>query len=275
MQALRRVAARACGKLPGISGLVGYVVCCVLPCRACLRVCGNGGKGRRADERSKMMDHHADVVAHLTPGGERQVLLLGLDGAGKSAFLWMCEHPEEAHLPASLEVLAATKGVARIMRKAVPSLASGLSLDLDLVEIGGGAVLRPFWPHYLTPKVNALVFFVDASAPERILEAAEQFAIICRAASQTAPRARLAVVATHAALPDTTGAASSDAVHGALMATLPSAIPPDRVSSVRRLPDLPELGAAADSVGDTTNAATARKAVDDLLQAFADLVANA
>eukprot|EP00913_Durusdinium_trenchii_P000319 g292.t1 len=74
---LRRWTAWLCSRLPRAYGLAGFVLCCVLPCR-CLE----------PSPKQSQQDL-----------GSRKVLLLGFDGAGKSAFLWLAEHPTATQLP--------------------------------------------------------------------------------------------------------------------------------------------------------------------------------
>ncbi|CAJ1347932.1 unnamed protein product, partial [Effrenium voratum] len=86
-----------------------------------------------------------------------EVLLLGLDNSGKSAFLWLAEHPTADTLPA--QRLTATSGTQRLTRKEVP-LAEGV-VDLEFCEVGGAAALRPFWHHYLKKELRCIAFFVN------------------------------------------------------------------------------------------------------------------
>merc|ERR1740121_2483564 len=79
MNIVRRLCGKLCGKLPGRSGLIGFFVCCVLPCKSLVR------KKAAADQEKDKVE--------LPSAGTRQVLLLGLEGAGKSCFLWLSEHP--------------------------------------------------------------------------------------------------------------------------------------------------------------------------------------
>ncbi|XP_061691432.1 ADP-ribosylation factor-like protein 9 [Syngnathoides biaculeatus] len=81
-----------------------------------------------------------------------QVLVLGLDGAGKSSLL---------HCLAigSLDVdMVPTQGF-----NAVSINREGL--HVEFLEIGGKAELRPYWPRYMS-KALLLVFVVDSSAPQ-------------------------------------------------------------------------------------------------------------
>lgn len=143
--------------------------------------------------------------------GARRVLLFGLDGAGKSSFLWMCEHPLEHELPAD-QALQPTSGVVRLTRKDVRAQ-SNLEVDLDFGEVGGDARLRPYWSRYVARDVKVLVFMIDASAPERLQEAATQFAAVAAAGLKVAPRMKLLLVASRT---DAPGAITAAEVHARL-----------------------------------------------------------
>mmetsp|Transcript_48803 Transcript_48803/g.145828 ORF Transcript_48803/g.145828 Transcript_48803/m.145828 type:complete len:252 (-) Transcript_48803:40-795(-) len=193
MDAFGRAVARLCGRLPGRSGLVGYVVCCVLPCRLCSRLLAP-----RKEDGNKGANHTDPVAAAalLPSRGMRQVLLFGLDGAGKSAFLWLCENPGEECLPGGR--LPPTVGAARIMRKAIPLLEEGCRVDLDLCEVGGSEKIRAFWPQFVRSNLNVrvLAFFVSASEPERLAEAASQLVAVGDSLRRWAPKAHVLLVAS-------------------------------------------------------------------------------
>eukprot|EP00933_Yihiella_yeosuensis_P030729 TRINITY_DN24319_c2_g1_i1.p1 TRINITY_DN24319_c2_g1~~TRINITY_DN24319_c2_g1_i1.p1 ORF type:complete len:251 (-),score=39.86 TRINITY_DN24319_c2_g1_i1:606-1358(-) len=189
MDRLRRWLATLCGKLPGTYGLAGYVACCVLPCQLLLKRCG----------RNEREDAEEDALIN---NGTRQVLLLGLDGSGKSSFLWMCEHPFKESLAASggdgcaEPPTSSTMGVNRLTRKAIAHPAGGFTLDMDLCEVGGGAQIRPYWAHYITRKTAVIAFFVDASAPHTFSEAGQLLANTCEAARKVALSAKIVLVAS-------------------------------------------------------------------------------
>lgn len=160
-----------------------------------------GGKGNASG---------ASATSALLPSkGSRKALVLGLDGSGKSCFLWLASHPKEGKLP--VEKFKPTTGVQRLTRKDV-QLESG-RMDLDLSEVGGGLSIRSFWGRYMAQDVKVIAFFVDASAPERFSEAVLQFAVACGAAAASAPRARLVLVASRVDVP---GAATTAEVHAAI-----------------------------------------------------------
>ncbi|XP_061895991.1 ADP-ribosylation factor-like protein 9 isoform X1 [Entelurus aequoreus] len=80
-----------------------------------------------------------------------QVLVLGLDGAGKSSLLYCLAI-------GSLDVdLEPTQGFNAVC-------INREDLQVDFLEIGGGAELRPHWHRYMS-KALLLVFVVDSSAP--------------------------------------------------------------------------------------------------------------
>lgn len=214
MERLRRQVARACGKLPGTSGLIGFVVCCALPCKICRGLFGFG--------RCK-----SDAETELPNLGSWRVLLLGLDGSGKSSFLWMCENPHAPHVPSptrrgkdSGTSTAAppgpTTGVLRLMRKGIrPEGGERCTVDLDLSEVGGGESFRRFWGHYITPDVATIVFFADAAAPpDRMAATAAQLEGLCEELRRKRSWPKLVLVASRAA-----DATAADQTHAALKAT--------------------------------------------------------
>ncbi|XP_013920918.1 PREDICTED: ADP-ribosylation factor-like protein 10 isoform X1 [Thamnophis sirtalis] len=85
---------------------------------------------------------------------EYQVLMLGLDGAGKSTILhYVCSPEAKKHI-------APTQGF-----NSVQLHASGL--QMDLLEVGGSQNLRFYWNQYLS-KAHILVFVVDSADGPRL-----------------------------------------------------------------------------------------------------------
>jgi len=201
-----------------------------------------GGQGNSEEE----------VAALLPLRGTRRVLLLGLEGSGKSSFLWLCEHPGEEQLPIA-ERLTPTAGVARTTRKAVPSLEEGCSVDLDLSEVGGGEQFRQFWPQYITREIRVLAFFVSASVEARLDEAAAQFATVCDALRTRAPTAQLVLVASRSGTDS-----PPREVHAMLCARAGPALEGHRPACVELALGSPD----------------ARASCDALLQTLADLAAR-
>jgi len=239
MDKLKGIVATLCGKLPGTSGLAGYVVCCVLPCRWCLGLV-NGKKAQ---------DKKTSATTALLSRGTRKVLVLGLDGSGKSSFLWLSNNPTAEQLPK--ERLPPTTGVQRLTRKEL-EYEHGL-LDLDMSEVGGSLPIRPFWRRYMSKDINVLVFFVDASAPDRFGEAVLQFAVAQGAAAACAPRARFVIVASRV---DAPGAVPAKEVHAAIVRGA-AGVPIDATSIVTT--ELALCGPGA------------RASVDDFLEVLASL----
>ncbi|TRY93988.1 hypothetical protein DNTS_021135 [Danionella cerebrum] len=92
------------------------------------------------------------IIKEPKPSGT-QVLVLGLDGAGKSSLL-------HCFATGSLEQdVSPTQGfnAVSINREA---------LQIEFLEIGGGEKLRDYWGMYLC-KARVLVFVMDSSDPER------------------------------------------------------------------------------------------------------------
>lgn len=91
---------------------------------------------------------------------ECQVLVLGLDGAGKSSIL---------HFISSIEAkkhLAPTQGFNFVQLQAN-------GLQIDLLEVGGSKNLRSYWNHYLS-KAHILVFVVDSADGPRLPTARQE-----------------------------------------------------------------------------------------------------
>uniref|UniRef100_A0A8C6Z0N5 ARF like GTPase 10 n=1 Tax=Nothoprocta perdicaria TaxID=30464 RepID=A0A8C6Z0N5_NOTPE len=87
----------------------------------------------------------------------RQVLVLGLDGAGKSSVLhYICSRTAK-------ETMAPTQGF-----KSARLCTEGL--EMELLEVGGNQNLRSYWPHYLS-QAHVLVFVVDSVDRSRLVTA--------------------------------------------------------------------------------------------------------
>ncbi|NXX12146.1 ARL10 protein, partial [Podargus strigoides] len=90
----------------------------------------------------------------------RQVLVLGLDGAGKSSVLhYICSQTAR-------ERIAPTHGF-----NSAQLYIEGL--EMDLLEVGGSQNLRAYWPHYLS-QAHVLVFVVDSVDRSRLLTARQE-----------------------------------------------------------------------------------------------------
>lgn len=89
--------------------------------------------------------------------GKRQVLVLGLDGAGKSSMLQGLTPSNQARRGGHCQP---TRGF-NFMSLRVPAC------QLDFLEIGGGEDLRLYWSEYLR-KTHVLVYVVDASDRKRL-----------------------------------------------------------------------------------------------------------
>ncbi|XP_071368917.1 ADP-ribosylation factor-like 10 [Centroberyx affinis] len=89
--------------------------------------------------------------------GKRQVLVLGLDGAGKSSMLQGLTPGEPA----------GRRGRCRPTRGFNFMSLSAPACQLDFLEIGGGEDLRRYWSDYLR-KTHVLVYVVDSSDRRRL-----------------------------------------------------------------------------------------------------------
>ncbi|KAM8798814.1 ADP-ribosylation factor-like protein 10 [Eudromia elegans] len=90
----------------------------------------------------------------------RQVLVLGLDGAGKSSVLhYICSRRAK-------ESMAPTEGFrsARLRTE---------RLKIELLEVGGNQNLRSYWRHYLS-QAHVLVFVVDSVDRSRLVTARQE-----------------------------------------------------------------------------------------------------
>ncbi|XP_041656692.1 ADP-ribosylation factor-like 10 [Cheilinus undulatus] len=89
--------------------------------------------------------------------GKRQVLVLGLDGAGKSSMLQGLTPGESA----------AKRGRCRPTRGFNFMSLNAPACQLDFLEIGGGEDLRRYWSDYLR-RTHVLVYVVDSSDRSRL-----------------------------------------------------------------------------------------------------------
>ncbi|KAH0629903.1 hypothetical protein JD844_012379 [Phrynosoma platyrhinos] len=91
---------------------------------------------------------------------EYQVLVLGLDGAGKSSIIhYVCSTEAQKHIEP-------TQGF-----NSVQLQANGL--QLDFLEVGGSQNLRFYWNYYLS-KAHVLVFVVDSADGSRLHTARQE-----------------------------------------------------------------------------------------------------
>lgn len=121
---------------------------------------GNGDGEAKSDETvavsapvvaTEASAQSSSVPETVKPRGT-QVLVLGLDGAGKSSLLHSFTNSWSEGEPQSTQGLNAVS----INRE---------DLSIEFLEIGGGVGLRQYWQKYM-PKALMLVFVVDASNPE-------------------------------------------------------------------------------------------------------------
>ncbi|XP_053297158.1 LOW QUALITY PROTEIN: ADP-ribosylation factor-like 10 [Pleuronectes platessa] len=127
--------------------------------------------------RRKIWSHHRDYTAiteEVEERGKRQVLVLGLDGAGKSSMLQgLTPGPpggQEGALPEP------TRGF-NFMSLNAPAC------QLDFLEIGGGEDLRRYWSEYLR-KTHVLVYVVDSSDRRRLPLAKAELHLLLKAEPQ-------------------------------------------------------------------------------------------
>mmetsp|Transcript_50545 Transcript_50545/g.133176 ORF Transcript_50545/g.133176 Transcript_50545/m.133176 type:complete len:228 (+) Transcript_50545:22-705(+) len=158
--------ATVCSKLPGIWGIAAFHVCC--------GSCRRWVVGPQREPLAKK-----EVATY-----EAKVLVLGLDGAGKTKLLWCLENPGAQDFPA--ERLAPTKGFNSRNVDVLP-------FRLTAMEVGGDAAIRPFWNRYATG-VAAAIFVVDGGDAERFQVAAKSLLeFLC----SPRPQHRVLVVVTN------------------------------------------------------------------------------
>ncbi|NXD76358.1 ARL10 protein, partial [Halcyon senegalensis] len=100
----------------------------------------------------------------------RQVLVLGLDGAGKSSILhYICSQTARKHIAPTYGFNSAQLCID--------------GLELDLLEVGGSQNLRAYWHHYLS-QADVLVFVVDSVDRSRLLTARQELHTLLSAEPQ-------------------------------------------------------------------------------------------
>eukprot|EP00124_Ichthyophonus_hoferi_P005685 Ihof_evm2s900 gene=Ihof_evmTU2s900 len=88
----------------------------------------------------------------------RRILMLGLDGSGKTTILCLLQGKEASMQPTigfNVECLNFN------------------NVRLNVWDLGGQSKIRPLWVHYFEG-AEGLIFVVDSSDPMRIIEAAEE-----------------------------------------------------------------------------------------------------
>ncbi|NXD66217.1 ARL10 protein, partial [Eolophus roseicapillus] len=94
------------------------------------------------------------------PGPSRQVLVLGLDGAGKSSILhYICNQRARKSFTPTQGFNCAQLSIE--------------GLEVELLEVGGSQNLRAYWPHYVS-HAHVLVFMVDSVDRARLVTARQE-----------------------------------------------------------------------------------------------------
>lgn len=93
---------------------------------------------------------------------QRKLLLLGLDGAGKTSIALALEHPTEIVKPPDTVPSGQASAVTRKHK----------GLQFVLWDLGGALALRPYWRHHFVG-AQGVVFVVDAADRELFPEARE------------------------------------------------------------------------------------------------------
>jgi ADP-ribosylation factor protein 1 len=92
-----------------------------------------------------------------------RIILIGLDAAGKTTFLYQARQMHSSIFPSNIETTIPTIGFN------VETLTSR-NVDVKCWDIGGCDKIRPLWRHY-TMDASALVLFVDSNDKERLPDA--------------------------------------------------------------------------------------------------------
>lgn len=207
----------------------------------------------------RAMRHKLALLSAATrpPPATRRVLVLGLDGSGKSSLCASAMRggaPEPAGAaPPERTAGANISAVGRAdapPHSWLPSLAGDrdlASISLELMDVGGAAALRAYWDRFVADgKVALVAFVVDASEADgarRELAAREhaRVAELCARRPAQAPAAPPAVGPAEATVP---AAAPLPLVVLANKCDLRGAIPPQEVEALLRARPADAAGSA-------------------------------
>ena len=131
---------------------------------------------------------------------DTRVVMLGLDGAGKTTALYRLSRGETVHTIPTIGF-----NVERVKAK---------GLTMTVWDVGGQDRIRKLWHHYFDG-VQALVFVVDASDHDRMGEAVNEFERVRREIAQHSRAFRTSLVYWNKT--DVQGAASPDRFVGDVM----------------------------------------------------------
>ena len=105
-----------------------------------------------------------DALESFSTSYNSKILILGLDGAGKTTILYKLKLNETVNsvptIGFNVETVQPTKNV-----------------NFTVWDIGGQEVLRPLWKYYFT-NCSGLVFVVDSADKERLPEAKKELSWI-------------------------------------------------------------------------------------------------
>lgn len=101
-----------------------------------------------------------DLFSNWNEGTPSKILMLGLDGAGKTTILYKVKLNENiVSIPTigfNVETVTPVKGV-----------------SFTVWDVGGQTKIRPLWKHYYQ-NTDGLIYVVDSSDLERVRESAEE-----------------------------------------------------------------------------------------------------
>ncbi|NXR16072.1 ARL10 protein, partial [Semnornis frantzii] len=122
---------------------------------------GDTVRGRKDPRWDRRLVPHPSHPSLCSPQVTwRQVLVLGLDGAGKSSILhYICSRRARKSIAPTYAFNSAQLCVE--------------GLEMDLLEVGGSQNMRAYWHHYLS-QAHVLVFVVDSEDRSRLLTARQE-----------------------------------------------------------------------------------------------------
>jgi len=157
-------------------------------------------------------------LSRLRARNTRRVLLVGLDGAGKTSLVrhYAGRGAAEAAFaaPTSAPTPAQTHRDFEVFTISLPARKAGAAgaapraaLELQVWDVGGRESLRPYWRHYYTGS-QGVVFVVDASAAGAAKLPAAAAELAALAADEQLADAAMLVVANRSASPSALGEAA-------------------------------------------------------------------
>ncbi|XP_068128933.1 ADP-ribosylation factor-like protein 10 [Hyperolius riggenbachi] len=171
---------------------------------------------------------------------DRQILVLGLDGAGKSSII----HALSTNTTRSSSAPTHGFNTAQIISR---------GLRIELLEVGGSQNLRTYWSHYLK-NAHIMVFVVDATDDKRLQLARHELHLLL----EEAPKLPLMVLANKQ---DCNSAVGISDIHWELSL--------HRIQGTREV-TLLGTSAVCDGFGQSTSLQTVKSLLEERLQKVKD-----